>query len=63
MPGQIRSDITADYLMAVSTVLSVYLTVDIAFPKELDKTLSCSAGHVPFKVTSAILKVINYIYD
>jgi hypothetical protein len=57
----------ADYLTAVSTVLSMFWTFDVAFPKELEKTLSFLAGHVcglvPFKVTPAILKVINYIYD
>ena len=45
-----------------------YLTIfDVAFPNELNKTLSFLAGHVcelmPFKVSSSLQKVINVLYN
>jgi len=55
-----------DYLTAITTMLSMYWVFDVAFPKPIYKTLSFLAGHVckimPFKVTPALLKVVNFIY-
>ena len=56
-----------DYLAAVTTLLGMYWVFDVAFPTELNETLTFLAGHVceilPFKVSSPLQKVINFSYS
>jgi len=64
-----KTPVTApiDYLLAITTMLSMYWILDVAFPMPINKTLSFLAGHVckfmPFKVTPGLLKVVNFIYS
>jgi len=57
----------ADYLTAVSSLISFYWVFDVAFPDRLKKTIAFLAGHVcrlmPFKAVPAMQKVLNHIYD
>lgn len=57
----------ADFLTAVSSIISFYWVFDVAFPKQLNKTISFLAGHicrlVPFKTVAAMQKVLNHIYS
>lgn len=56
-----------DFLTAVSSLVCFYWVFDVAFPKQLKKTLSFLAGHVcrlmPFKAVPAVQKVLNYLYE
>ena len=57
----------ADFLTAVASAVSFYWVFDVAFPKQLKRTVEFLAGHVcrlmPFKAAAAVQKVINHIYD
>ena len=56
-----------DFLTAVASILCFYWVFDVAFPKQLSKTIAFLAGHVcrlmPFKAPPALQKVLNHIYD
>ena len=57
----------ADFLTAVASILAFYWVFDVAFPKQLAKTISFLAGHIcrliPFKPLPAVQKVLNHIYE
>jgi len=57
----------ADFLTAVASTVSFYWVFDVAFPKQLKRTVDFLAGHacrlMPFKAAAAVQKVINHIYD
>ena len=57
----------ADYLTAVASIVCFYWVFDVAFPKQLHKTITFLAGHVcrliPFKTVTALQKVLNHIYE
>lgn len=57
----------ADFLSAIASVICFYWVFDVAFPKQLSKTIAFLAGHVcrlmPFKAVPALQKVLNHIYD
>jgi len=57
----------ADFLTAVASVICFYWVFDVAFPKQLSKTIGFLAGHIcrlmPFKVVPSVQKVLNHIYD
>jgi len=57
----------ADFLTAVASVVSFYWVFDVAFPKQLTRTIAFVAGHVcrlmPFKAQPALQKVLNHIYE
>ncbi len=62
-----RTPSCANYILAVSNVIALYWTFDIAFNKKLLKTLSFLAGYVcglqEFKCTPALQKVLNMLSD
>ena len=53
----------SDYLVAVTTLMSMYWTFDVQLPKSLARTIAFLAGHVcqleTFKITPAMQKVLN----
>ena len=57
----------ADFLTAVASVVCFYWVFDVAFPKQLSKTIGFLAGHVcrlmPFRVVPSVQKTLNHIYD
>ena len=57
----------ADFMTAVASIVAFYWVFDVAFPKQLKKTISFLAGHVcrlmPFKAVAAVQKVLNCVYS
>lgn len=57
----------ADFLTAVASMICFYWVFDVAFPKQLTRTISFLGGHVcrlmPFKAVAAVQKVLNHIYS
>ena len=55
-----------DYLTAISTLVSMHWVFNIEFARSTSNTLKFLGGHVcklmPFRVTPAMLKIINAIY-
>jgi len=55
-----------DYVTAVTTMVAMYWVFDVAFPKEVSRTLNFLGGHVwklmPFALTSVMRKITNHIY-
>jgi len=56
-----------DFLTAVASILCFYWVFDVAFLKQLNRTVSFLGGHIcrlmPFKALPAVQKVLNHIYD
>jgi len=56
-----------DFLTAVASIVSFYWVFDVAFPKQLSKTIAFLAGQicrlVPFKAVPSVQKVLNHVYD
>jgi len=54
-----------DFLTAVVSILCFYWVFDVAFPKQLNRTVSflgCNICHLmPFKALPAVQKVLNHI--
>ena len=56
----------SDYVTAMTTLVAMYWVFDVAFPKEVSRTLNFLAGHVcklmPFALTGIMRKVTNQLY-
>jgi hypothetical protein len=56
-----------DFVQALVAILGIYWCFDVAFPKQLKKTLEFLAGHicdlVAYKPVACVQKVLNKLYE
>ena len=56
-----------DFVQALIAILGIYWCFDVAFPKQLKKTLEFLAGHicdlVAYKPVACVQKVLNKLYE